>query len=298
MCVTDIHPSTGQGAQPLSEPKHWDLGPMSELGLVSLGPELLAILQLIDRQFTRWAAEQGAEEWQYPPLLRVADLRRVDFFRNFPHLCIPASGLRPEVLGGYASGAHNADALPQTHLSDSAHVLPTAACFNVYFQCRGQRLHTKTWRTTRVQCFRNEKYFQDLRRLWGFNMREIICLGEPGSFEHELTRLGEKIMEWARHLGLQLRSEVASDPFFDRNSPRAIAQNIFPVKEEIVDTNGLAIASINRHRNFFGERCDISWQGERPVHTACVAFGLERWLHVLLERYAGDTAAILEKLAP
>jgi hypothetical protein len=41
--------------------------------------------------------------------------------------------------------------------------------------------------------------------------------------------------------------------------------------------NGLAIASVNRHGTFFGERFHISDESGAPVHTACIAFGLDRW---------------------
>ena len=57
-------------------------------------------------------------------------------------------------------------------------------------------------------------------------------------------------------LGLDVQLEVATDPFFDPNSGKAKMQRLFPVKEEFV-VNGLAIGSVNYHRNFFGERCSI-----------------------------------------
>ena len=39
----------------------------------------------------------------------------------------------------------------------------------------------------------------------------------------------------------------------------------------------VAVASINRHGAFFGERFAILRPDKTPVHTACVAFGLDRW---------------------
>jgi hypothetical protein len=39
----------------------------------------------------------------------------------------------------------------------------------------------------------------------------------------------------------------------------------------------IAIASLNLHRNFFGERLSIAFDGQ-PAFTSCVGFGLERWL--------------------
>ena len=68
-------------------------------------------------------------------------------------------------------------------------------------------------------------------------------------------------------------------------------QKLFPQKEEMVYGRSLAIASLNFHRNFFGERCGIRTADGEPAFTGCVAFGIERWLHALLERFAGDAGA-------
>ena len=50
-------------------------------------------------------------------------------------------------------------------------------------------------------------------------------------------------------------------------------------------------ARLDFHRNFFGERCGIT-TGGLPAYTSCAAFGLERWLSVLHQRYDGWDAAI------
>jgi seryl-tRNA synthetase len=54
----------------------------------------------------------------------------------------------------------------------------------------------------------------------------------------------------------------------------------------------LAIASVNFHRNFFGERCRIRTADEKFAFTGCVAFGIERWIQALLEVFRDDTEAI------
>ncbi|MEU1605659.1 hypothetical protein [Micromonospora matsumotoense] len=60
-----------------------------------------------------------------------------------------------------------------------------------------------------------------------------------------------------------------------------------PVKHEYV-YQGLAIASVNTHHKFFGERCSISLTGGGPASTSCVGFGVERWLHALADHFDGD----------
>jgi len=54
--------------------------------------------------------------------------------------------------------------------------------------------------------------------------------------------------------------------------------------------DGHAVSSLNYHRNYFGEKFDIRYQGE-PVHTSCVAFGIERWIAMLAERFGSALEA-------
>jgi hypothetical protein len=56
-------------------------------------------------------------------------------------------------------------------------------------------------------------------------------------------------------------------------------QRLLKVKLEYqsLDYDGLALASVNRHGSFFGERFNITNRSGEPVHTACLAAGLDRW---------------------
>jgi hypothetical protein len=98
-------------------------------------------------------------------------------------------------------------------------------------------------------------------------------------------------------IGLSTRVEVATDPFYQPQSSRALLQQLFPAKREFVYGESLAVASVNFHRNFFGERCRIRTKDGEPAFSGCVAFGLERWLHALLEIFGHDVAAIEQALA-
>ena len=94
-------------------------------------------------------------------------------------------------------------------------------------------------------------------------------------------------------LGLPVATAVATDPFFAPTS-RAAVQALFPVKEEFVYRGSLAIGSVNFHRNFFGERCQIRSADGAFAYSGCAAYGVERWMHALDQRYAGDADAIVD----
>ncbi|WP_328966717.1 aminoacyl--tRNA ligase-related protein [Streptomyces sp. NBC_00239] len=263
-------------------------------GLVTLGPEAVRLRTALDAVFTGWAAAADAAEVLYPPLIPVADLARFDYFTNFPHLVLAAAPVNTDAAADLPTHpAEPGTTLGGHQLAEAGLVLPSAACYNAYLSLSGARLDEPVRFTTIAQCFRRETHYEGLRRLHGFTMREIIAVGDAGTVKDHLTAHKALILDFAAHVGLDLTTEVATDPFFDANGSRAVMQRLFPTKEEFVADGGLAIASVNYHRNFFGDRADIAYAGEQ-AHTSCVAFGIERWLHVLAARFDGDWDAAEE----
>jgi seryl-tRNA synthetase len=268
-----------------------------DCGLATLGPQLVALRGALERRFLGWAAEVGAPPMLFPALIRARELEKLDYFKNFPHLAVVASRIDPGRLDAhYARGGTVAEGIPASDLVDGQYVLPSAACYNVYLHLAGSALDGPRYVTTVATCFRNEGSYDELQRLWSFSMREIVCLGTAEEVQRHLGAFKQRILGFAAGLGLALDIEVASDPFYQPGSSRAVMQKLFPQKEEMVYGRSLAIASLNFHRNFFGERCDIRTADGQPAFTGCVAFGIERWLHALVDRFAGDadgaTAAV------
>jgi seryl-tRNA synthetase len=265
-------------------------------GLVTMGPEVLSLKEALERTFLSWAAECGADRMLFPPLMRVSDLAGLDYFRNFPHLPlvvtrIDAAHLKESYVQGPAR-----EEIPAEHLTHGAYVLPSAACYNIYIHLRGTRLNGPRYITTVASCFRNEQHYEELKRLWGFTMREIVCLGTAEEVQSHLASFKQRLLDFTGRLGLSLETEVATDPFYEPQNSRAVMQRLFPQKEELVYGGAVAIGSLNFHRNFFGERCDIRTADGEAAFTGCVAFGIERWIHALLDRFQGDPRAVAHAL--
>ncbi|MES4890687.1 hypothetical protein [Streptomyces sp. NPDC096012] len=263
-------------------------------GLGVLGADELRLLRAFDSLALSWAHQWGAQERRYPFLLSPRDLEAIDYYENFPHLGLAAVAADPERLAQLRAGARSPlEQLPAGVLGDASLALPSAACYSVYFHLRDQTLAAAENRfTTVATCFRNETHYEGLRRLLGFSMREIVFVGSADGAREHLEQAKEQVLGLAGRLGLAVSTEVATDPFFDRNGSRATMQRLFPVKEEFV-VDGLAIGSVNYHRNFFGERCSISLPDGSPASTSCLAFGLERWVHALTARF-GDARSAAE----
>ncbi|MFE1545985.1 hypothetical protein [Streptomyces sp. NPDC058718] len=248
-------------------------------GLLTLDPVHTALLHGLDDLLTGLATRLSAPEVVGPPLLSVEGLARLDYFRNFPHLGVSAGRFTPEALDGLAAGENPAE-LP---LRPTGHLLPSATCYGLLLSLEGRDVGEDGLRLSATgRCFRNETHYDGLRRLWGFHMREVLYLGtKHGAVEH-LERGAEFIQELAGLLGLELTRATADDPFYDRGGSRARLMALDPVKHEFSAPDGTAIASVNRHRNFFGERLDIRAGAEGPAYSACVAFGVERWVHAMI----------------
>jgi hypothetical protein len=265
---------------------------MSPAGLQALGPDEAGLLQTLDRIFEGWGNAGGAVSMMMPVLLPVAELARLDFYENFPHQAMLAAPL--DLAKWDRRPTNGIEAFDPSALEPAALGLPSAACFAVYLAFQGRRLDEDLRVTVLGNCFRREEKYESLRRLLSFRMREVVAIGSKEHVDAHLAEFEERIARFLGALGLAFEKQAATDPFYDRGGQRALLQKLSPVKHEFV-VDGLAIASLNIHRNFFGERCDIwSTKADAPVFTGCAAFGLERWLSVLRHHFGDWVTATVQ----
>jgi len=269
---------------------------LSSSGLATFGPEVVRIIELLEGCFLSWAEEFKADVMIFPPLVRVEDLNRLDYFRNFPHLGVFASRIQEGLIGDKYIEGGDVEVIPNEHLADSKYALPSAACYPVYLYLQNTVLDAPRCITTVGKCFRNEEYYRGLERLLCFSLREIVFVGGDEEVRLFLARSKQKVLDFAAAIGLPLEVKVAGDPFYDSEGIRAKMQRRFPVKEELVYEGRLALASVNFHLSFFGERCNIRTGDEKFAFSACVGMGIERWVHVLMERFNKDISKIYDIL--
>jgi hypothetical protein len=131
-----------------------------------------------------------------------------------------------------------------------------------------------------------------------FRLQEVVCLGSLETVKRHLEASRSRVLWLAAQLGLPLEVRLATDPFYDASASRARMQKLLSVKDEFVYGDELAVGSLNFHRNFFGERCNIRTADGQFAFSGCVGIGLERWLHALLDHYGNDIKTIMGLLAP
>ncbi|MFE2979036.1 aminoacyl--tRNA ligase-related protein [Streptomyces sp. NPDC059258] len=259
-------------------------------GLATLGPQALGLRTELDRYFTAWGTGAGALTMAYPPVVPASELAALDYWDNFPHLAMTATGLRPDRLTSLKVDAEH-PAVDHQSLRDAGHVLPSSACYPAYLDLAGATVRDNTLITTVATCFRNEEHYDGLRRLMGFTMREVIFLGTREEVLDRVAEFKRLTSRFVAELGLPVDVRAARDPFFGTDAPRALMLSLFPAKEEFVYGESVAVSSVNFHRNFFGERCGIRTEDGEYAFSGCIGFGLERWLHSLVDHFGSFEAA-------
>lgn len=262
---------------------------ITPVGCAVLDPAQTTLFNYVDFEVSELAARQEAVPVIGPGLLAIEFLQQIDFFQNFPQLALHPATYATDFRELLANGAD-----PSTIGSDilvpGTGLLPSATCYGVFGSLQGTDLHQRAAFTAVGRCFRNEDTYRGLARLMSFHMREIIAIGTREDVETFRTWAIEAVHSMATHHGLELGFEPANDPFYLKSS-RALLTALDPVKFEFLADDGTAIASVNRHRNFFGERLGITIGGE-PAHSVCLAFGLERWVHALSQKHGSAGAAL------
>ena len=229
----------------------------------------LAALGRLDVELRTWALAQSSREENYPVLIEKEQLGRAGYPDAFPHLLMaPAVARDP------------AQPMNRENLELSDWCLSPAVCYHTYAGLEGRTLDPGIIVTARGHCFRNEEpaALAPGRRQVEFQMREIVLVGLPGWIEERLQTLQPGVEALTRAFGLHGAWCVAHDPFFlPRARGQAHMQRLRQTKLEWCLPDGLAVASINRHGPFFGERFHISSADGQPAHSGCIAFGLDRW---------------------
>ena len=233
------------------------------------GGETLLHFEAIDARLRAWALAHGAAERRFPALIGAATLRRAEYPEAFPHLLM-APAVAADPGHPFADG--------NSRLCDA--FLSPAVCYHAYAALAGQTVQPGLLLAARGCCFRHEDpaALAPGRRQIEFEMRELILLGSAEWIGELLPTLEPEVEALAHEQGLHGAWQPASDPFFlPRARGKAHVQRLLGTKIEYCLPDGLAVASINRHGAFFGERFAIYDGSARPAHSACIAFGLDRW---------------------
>lgn len=264
-------------------------------GVVALRGDVARLLHVLEQTIATLCIAESPDEWRVPPAIAFPTLARADYFASFPQWLTLVSHLSDDEIALRGVAEHNEPS--GAAVTPPKMALNPAVCYHVYSGLAGQVVDAPRVITAQSTCWRHEgTRHVPLARQWAFTMREIVCIGAADDAQRFLERAGRRVLDLAYALGLDPAVAVASDPFFAPTARgKQLLQQLQELKREMLlpinADERIAASSFNLHGTFFGQAFDIRLRTGVPATTACVAFGLERWLLAYLVRYGLDAAA-------
>ena len=274
-------------------------------GLFAFRGDFLRVRTALDSRVRMIAGHCGADELSYPPLWPIPLLQSINYFHDFPHLALLASGVEPEYTARAAfanrfrKGSGNAviACTAENGLAPAHAALAPTVCDCCYWLLRGRRDVVDQISTIYGQVFRNESSPDGrLDRLTAYTMREIVMVGSEGFVLAKRQALLDEVAGLMVDLDLACNIKAADDPFFSndalqRNAYQNLSRLKYEVEVPLYDDRKTAVASINLHEDYFSRNYDFeNADGARPF-SACVGFGYERLTYALFCRHGAKLAA-------
>lgn len=255
------------------------------------------VLRVMDHLFETLALSMNARERHYPAMIAVDALHDCHYLHTFPHNIYLVDEF-----------PHRRATLEQVRTSEqgemlrwtrpSGYALTPAVCFHCYDELRGRSLPLKDADppyviTADAECSRHEAGWRvNGYRLRNFRMREIVLIGTERQIQSARQRLMDQVWEIFEQLGLRGTIETATDPFyFPQDAPKGYHQLMAESKYELVVEVGeeqFSIASFNYVGDSLCRSYHIHDSSGGPLHSGCVAFGLDRWCYALSRLYGAS----------
>jgi seryl-tRNA synthetase len=252
-------------------------------GLYGRSGEFEDVIDGLNRIIAVAAAPDTPQRLRFPPVIARATYEATDHLTSFPDLMGAIHGFRggePEhraLRSAFETGQDWAALLSTTDL-----MLCPAACYPLYPTMHGRPIEP-TGKIFDVvgYCFRHEPS-PDPARMQSFRMHENVFVGSAENALAFRDRWIERGLVLLVSLGLDVRAEVANDPFFGRAGRMLKANQVeTTLKYELVvpicsAEFQTAIASANCHLDHLTNPFDIRLVDGTRAQSACVGFGLER----------------------
>ena len=252
------------------------------------------VVERFEGYITRMGEDQNAEVMRFPPLLSRATYERTDHIETMPQLL-------GSVHSFFGAEREHSELVRRLHEGEnwSATLAPTdtvlvpAACYPLYPTATGTLPPQGRVVDLLTFVFRHEPS-DDPARMQCFRQREFVKLGTPDEAVAHRDEWIRRALEMHRSVGLDVRKELANDPFFGRGGRVMKAtQREQNLKYELVvpitsEEKPTAITSSNCHLDHFGLAFDIRTADGAVAHSACVGFGLERIALALFRTHGMD----------
>ena len=239
-----------------------------------------------------FAYELGAIEKLYPVLLPLDAYSMTGYVRKTPQYAIFCSTVKESLkeLEQTDAAVHNKKI--KEIIKEPRFALSPSACFHTYIEYKDKTLKDNTIITFRQNVFRNEGRlnYNEIGRLCDYHVREIVMIGSNEFILESRNKIMQKSKELMSKLQLIGDISLASDSFVVPKMQmyrkiQHIDKSKYEMHLNISPDKSISTASYNLHGKAFTDPFNISVENCEDTVTACVGFGLQRWILAFLSQY-------------
>lgn len=253
------------------------------------------LIEAIDGLLQHVATRHGAQIREYASIYSSETMGRNGYHKNFPQNVYGVTQIPHNyTLIKEIRESASSDIPPQLFQSHGAFLQP-CVCYHCYAEVQ-QSTQSELIYTLKGRCFRHEIQWRlNSFRRNEFTMREIVFMGTPDYVESKRITIMNEVWGLFCDLGLYGQIVTARDPFFhyDDMKTKGAVQLMADAKYELefVSATGASssIASFNNCQDTLCEKFAITDQQGVPLHSGCVAFGIDRWRAALFEQYGSNS---------
>lgn len=265
------------------------------MGQIGFGEKGKFLLEYFDAMFAKIASQLGAIEKMYPALLPIRGYAKTGYLKKTPQYAMFCLGINDSI----ESLEQTASAVNKNNVKQIAkepeYALSPSACFHTYIEYENKTLDNNTIVTFRQNVFRNEGRlnYNEIGRLCDYHVREIVMIGSDEFVFEIRDKIMEKSTEILKMLGLNGDITLASDSFVVPKMQmyrkiQRIDKSKYEMHLNVNESKSISTASFNLHGKAFTDPFNICVENCEDTVTACVGFGLQRWVIAFLSQYSLD----------
>lgn len=254
-------------------------------GQIGFGEKGKFLFDFLDSEFSEIAYELGAVEKLYPVLLPLDDYSMTGYVRKTPQYAIFCSTVNESLKDLEQTDAAMHDKKVKEIIKEPRFALSPSACFHTYIEYKDKTLKDNTIVTFRQNVFRNEGRlnYNEIGRLCDYHVREIVMIGSNEFILESRNKIMQKSKELMSKLQLIGDISLASDSFVVPKMQmyrkiQHIDKSKYEMHLNISPDKSISTASYNLHGKAFTDPFNISVENCEDTVTACVGFGLQRWV--------------------
>lgn len=251
------------------------------------------LFEYFDELFGKIAYQLGAIEKMYPALLPIGGYSKTGYLKKTPQYAIFCSTVNDSINNLEQTDVAIRNRNVKEIVKEPEYALSPSACFHTYIEYENSSLEKNTIITFRQNVFRNEGRlnYRELGRLCDYHVREIVMIGSSEYVIKMRNQIMEKSTEIMKNLNLDGDISLASDSFVVPKMQmyrkiQRVDKSKYEMHLKVSDNKTISTASFNLHGRAFTDPFNISVDNCEDTVTACVGFGLQRWVIAFLSQYS------------